>query len=90
MNYKPITLEPNKKYTIQFKCEKVSEDEIKFNLGGAEVSIQAVTGLNSLNITTPLELSSDRLNIIGYSDKISNVMLFIGEIIPDRTALRRP
>ena len=80
LNYKPIALEPNRKYTIQFKCEKVSEDEIKFNLGGTEVSMQAVTGLNSLNITTPLELSSDRLNITGYSDKISNVMLFMGEV----------
>lgn len=80
LNYKPVELEPNKKYTIQFNCEKVSEDEIKFNLGGTEESIQAVTGLNSLNITTPLELSSDRLNITGYSDKISNVMLFMGEV----------
>ena len=81
LRYKPIALEPNKEYTIQFNCSKKSDTNIKFVLGGAEGELKATVGVNHINITTPEELSSDdRLYISGQGNKISDVMLVNGNM----------
>ena len=81
LRYKPIALETNKEYTIQFNCSKKSDTNIKFVLGGAEGELEATVGVNHINITTPEELpSDDRLYISGQGNKISDVMLIEGDM----------
>ena len=80
LRYKPIALETNKEYTIQFNCSKNSDTNIKFNLGGAEKELKAIIGVNHIDITTPKELSSDRLYIFGQGNKVSDVMLINGNM----------
>ena len=79
--YKPTKLENNMIYTVQFECKEKSDVNIKFDLGGAEEEIEATIGINHLTITTPMELSSDRLFISGEGNVISNVMLVKGEMV---------
>ena len=81
IKYKPKTLDANKDYTIQFNCNEKSSANIKFNLDGAEVEIDANIGVNQLFIKSPTELSTYMLNVSGEGDKISDVMLIEGEII---------
>ena len=78
--YKPSTLETNTDYTVQFECKEKSNKKIKLNLGGSEKEVEAVIGLNHVSITTPNELSKDKLFLSGVGNKVDNVMVVKGEM----------
>lgn len=80
VRYKPSVLETNTDYTVQFECKEKSNKKIKLNLGGSEKEVDAIVGLNHVSITTPNELSKDRLFLSGIGNKVDNVMVVKGEM----------
>ena len=80
VRYKPSALETNTDYTVQFECKEKSNKKIKLNLGGSEKEVEAVIGLNHVSITTPNELSKDKLFLSGVGNKVDNVMVVKGEM----------
>lgn len=78
--YKPTSLSPSTEYTIQFDCKENGDNKVKFNLGGTKKEVDAAVGLNHVSITTNSELTKDRLYLSGSGNKLSDVMLFKGEI----------
>lgn len=80
VRYKPSTLEISTDYTVQFECKEKSDKKIKLNLGGSEKEVDAIVGLNHVNITTPSELSKDKLFLSGVGNKVDNVMVVKGEM----------
>ncbi len=78
--YKPIALEANKDYTVQFDCKENSDVSIKLNLGGFEKEVDATVGVNHVSVTTPDVLSKDRLYLSGEGNKVADVMLMSGDV----------
>lgn len=73
-------LNNNTDYTIQFKCNYKGYKPIKFNLCGSEKEVDAVLGVNHINITTPNELSDSKLELSGAGNKVADVMLIEGDM----------
>lgn len=80
VRYKPSALEIDTDYTIQFECKEKSDKKVKLNLGGTEKEVDAEVGLNHVSITTPSELSKDRLFLSGAGNKVSDVIVVKGEM----------
>ena len=80
VRYKPSVLETDTDYTIQFECKEKSDKKVKLNLGGTEKEVDVEVGLNHVSITTPSELSKDRLFLSGAGNKVSDVIVNKGEM----------
>ena len=77
--YVPTKLNPSTKYTIQFNCI-TNNNTIIFRIDNIDIEVQAKIGINKLTITTPDDITNNRLYIIGKNDKISEIMLIEGDI----------
>lgn len=71
---------PNTLYTIQFNCIEKSNTNITLDLGGSRVIVDPIIGVNHVKITTPSELTSYRLFMIGTGIKIKEVIVNKGEM----------
>lgn len=80
VRYKPSVLETDTDYTIQFECKEKSDKKVKLNLGGTEKEVDVEVGLNHVSITTPSELSQDRLFLSGAGNKVSDIIVNKGEM----------
>lgn len=80
VKYKPSILKSDTEYTLQFNCKEKGDKPIKLNLGGAEKEVEAILGVNHVNITTPSELSHNELELSGIGNKVSEVMVIDGVI----------
>ena len=78
--YKPTSLKSNTEYTVQFECKEKGDKKVVLNLGGTKKEFDATVGLNHVSITTPNELSKDRLFLSGVGNKVDNVMVVEGEM----------
>ena len=80
VRYKPSSLEADTDYTVQFECKEKSDKKVKLNLGGTEKEVDATVGLNHVSITTPSELSKDRLYLSGAGNKVADIIVAKGEM----------
>lgn len=80
VRYKPSALETDTDYTVQFECKEKSDKKVKLNLGGTEKEVDAEVGLNHVSITTPSELSQDRLFLSGAGNKVADIIVNKGEM----------
>ena len=74
------TIEPSTLYTIQFNCLAKSTTNLTLDLGGSRVTIDPIIGLNHVQITTPSELASDRLFLIGTGIIVKEVIVNKGNM----------
>ena len=74
------TIEPSTLYTIQFNCLAKSTTNLTLDLGGNRVTIDPIIGLNHVQITTPSELASDRLFLIGTGIIVKEVIVNKGNM----------
>ena len=74
------TIEPSTLYTIQFNCLEKSTTNLTLDLGGSRVTIDPIIGLNHVQITTPSELASDRLFLIGTGIIVKEVIVNKGDV----------
>ena len=74
------TIEPSTLYTIQFNCLAKSTTNLTLDLGGSRVTIGPIIGLNHVQITTPSELASDRLFLIGTGIIVKEVIVNKGDM----------
>ena len=71
------TIEPNTLYTIQFNCLSKLTTKLTLDLGGTRKTVDPIIGVNHVQITTPSELASYRLFLIGTG-------IFIKEVIVNK------
>ena len=69
------TIEPSTLYTIQFNCIAKLTTRLTLDLGGSRVTVDPIIGVNHVQITTPSELTSDRLFLIGTGIVIKEVIV---------------
>ena len=74
------TIKPSTLYTIQFNCLAKSTTNLTLDLGGSRVTIDPIIGLNHVQITTPSELASDRLFLIGTGIIVKEVIVNKGDM----------
>ena len=74
------TIEPSTLYTIQFNCIAKSTTNLTLDLGGTRVTVDPIIGVNHVQITTPSELTSDRLLLIGTGIIINEVIVNKGDM----------
>ena len=74
------TIEPSTLYTIQFNCLAKSITNLTLDLGGTRVTVEPIIGVNHVQITTPSELTSDRLFLIGTGIIINEVIVNKGNM----------
>ena len=69
------TIEPSTLYTIQFNCLAKSTTNLTLDLGGTRLTVEPIIGVNHVQITTPSELTSDRLFLIGTGIIVKEVIV---------------
>ena len=74
------TIEPSTLYTIQFNCLAKSTTRLTLDLGGSRVTVDPIIGVNHVQITTPSELTSDRLFLIGTGIIVNEVIVNKGDM----------
>ena len=74
------TIEPSTLYTIQFNCLAKSTTNLTLDLGGTRVTVEPIIGVNHVQITTPSELTSDRLFLIGTGIIVNEVIVNKGDM----------
>ena len=74
------TIEPSTLYTIQFNCLAKSTTNLTLDLGGTRVTVAPIIGVNHVQITTPSELTSDRLFLIGTGIIVNEVIVNKGNM----------
>ena len=74
------TIEPSTLYTIQFNCITKSTTLLTLDLGGTRKTVDPTIGVNHVQITTPSELTSDRLFLIGTGIIINEVIVNKGDM----------
>ena len=74
------TIEPSTLYTIQFNCLAKSTTNLTLDLGGTRVTVEPIIGVNHVQITTPSELTSDRLFLIGTGIIVNEVIVNKGNM----------
>ena len=77
----PLSLQPNKDYTLQLDSIGKDNKPITVNLGGATTTIQPTNDTSKhhrTSITTPSTLTTDSLDLSGEGVIVNDVMLFEG------------
>ena len=74
------TIEPNTLYTIQFNCLSKLTTNLTLDLGGTRKTVDPIIGVNHVQITTPSELASDRLFLIGTGIVVKEVIVNKGNM----------
>ena len=74
------TIEPSTLYTVQFNCIAKSTTNLTLDLGGTRLTVDPIIGVNHVQITTPSELTSDKLFLIGTGIVIKEVIVNKGDM----------